>query len=125
MKTLITRLHTSRAVVAMALVQSTLFTLSGLSREALAEESTEQEPRSFAVAAFSASDPSLTLSDSSNCAAAIKSLSQYEQYRIIASNAIQGPPGVVFTLQGPRGEVVLLKCAHGHEPGGCSGESGE
>lgn len=83
----------------------------------------EEGPGELAVQAFSTSDPSLLLPNA-NCATTIKELQLYEQYRLVTAANLQGPPGVLFMLQGPGKNVVLLKCGTSGAHDGCEDEGG-
>ena len=89
-----------------------------------ASHAQETFPLELRVQAFSASDPDLTLPSALNCAGVIKELDHYDQYQLVTVASVQGPPGVLFILHGPRNDVVLLKCGTSHDEGGCGEDTG-
>lgn len=84
----------------------------------LAEEPHANE---FTVQAYSFSANSFMPPAEENCAAYLKTLlmSNSGKYNLLSTTAVQGPPGVVYTLQDNKGEIAIIKCGlHG---AGCSG----
>lgn len=56
------------------------------------------------------------------CAVYLKYLRELK-YQLLEATSLQGPPGVLYTMAGNKGELVLVKCgtAGGDEGGGCGG----
>jgi len=69
------------------------------------------------------SDPAISVVRGESCAGMLKYLrGSKEKYRIVNASGVTGPPGVIYVLENPGGDIAVLKCgtACGHE-----GEEGE
>lgn len=106
------------------LVAGMLLTVPTIS---LAEEPHANE---FTVQAYSFSGDEIEPGANENCAAYLKTLliSNSGKYNLLSTISVQGPPGIVYTLQNNKGEIVIIKCGlhgagcgGGEEEGGCSG----
>ncbi|HRD66904.1 MAG TPA: hypothetical protein PKY50_12225 [Candidatus Competibacter sp.] len=85
----------------------------------------ELHANEFTVQAYSFSANSFMPPAEENCAAYLKNLlmSNSGKYNLLSTMAVQGPPGVVYTLQDNKGEIAIIKCGlHGASCGG--GEEG-
>ena len=83
--------------------------------------SVAEELNEFTVQAYSFSNPLVPPPAEENCAAYLKTLlmSNSGKYNLLSTTAVQGPPGIVYTLQDNKGEIAIIKCGlHG---GGCGG----
>jgi len=83
--------------------------------------SVAEELNEFTVQAYSFSNPLVSPPGEENCADYLKTLlmSNSGKYNLLSTTAVQGPPGIVYTLQDNKGEIAIIKCGlHG---GGCGG----
>ncbi|MFO7663866.1 MAG: hypothetical protein R6X18_14910 [Chloroflexota bacterium] len=83
-----------------------------------------EEPHAtdFKVQAYSFSGDPIMPGTNENCAAYLKNLlmSNGGKFNLLATTAVVGPPGIVYTLRDFKGEIAIVKCGlHG---GGCGGE---
>ena len=86
--------------------------------------SVAEELNEFTVQAYSFSNPLVSPPGEENCADYLKTLlmSNSGKYNLLSTTAVQGPPGIVYTLQDNKGEIAIIKCGlHG---GGCGGGAG-
>lgn len=90
--------------------------------------SASEEMKTLRLWASDFTNPELAASANGgdSCAAWLKYLrSPQERYTIQGATGMQGPPGVVYTLNNTVGDVALLKCgttgSHDHAGGGESG----
>ena len=83
--------------------------------------SVAEELNEFTVQAYSFSNPLVSPPGEENCADYLKTLlmSNSGKYNLLSTTAVQGPPGIVYTLQDNKGDIAIVKCGlHG---GGCGG----
>ena len=64
----------------------------------------------FNVQAGSFSDSAVRANGSESCAHYLKVLLGSEKYKLLDVTGVQGPPGVVYTLQNQKGEIAIVKC---------------
>ena len=94
--------------------------------------SVAEEPHAneFTVQAYSFSNPLVSPPGEENCADYLKTLliSNSGKYNLLSTISVQGPPGIVYTLQNNKGEIVIIKCGlygascgGSEEGGGCGG----
>lgn len=99
------------------LIQTSLAILAVLSTAAFAEE----EDKTLKVQAYSFSDSTLPSPVGEPCANKLKYLKGVEEkYKLLGISTMQGPPGVVYTLENNKADVAILKCgtSGGHDDGG-------
>lgn len=64
------------------------------------------------------SDRAISVARGESCAEVLKYLrGAPEHYRVINVSGVTGPPGVIYLMENPKGEIAVLKCgtACGHE----------
>ena len=69
----------------------------------------------FNAQAGSFSDPAVAAENGESCAQYLKVMLEDESYKLLDVTGVQGPPGVVYTLQNHKGEIAIIKC----RAGGC------
>ena len=69
----------------------------------------------FNAQAGSFSDGAVAADSGESCAQYLKVLMDDESYKLLGITGVQGPPGVVYTLQNHKGEIAIVKC----RAGGC------
>jgi hypothetical protein len=87
----------------------------------------EEEDKGMTITAWSFSDLSVPVTSGGVCADFLAYLmGPAKNYKLLSTATIQGPPGVVYTLQNNRGEIGILKCSAigGHDDGGGGGGCG-
>ena len=88
----------------------------------LAAEDTDHGEKKIKVQAWDFSDPDLDAAKGVPCGEFLAFLmGPEEKYKIIDTAGVQGPPGVMYTLDNYKGEIAILKCG---TAGGCSHEEG-
>jgi hypothetical protein len=93
--------------------------LTLLSTTILAEG--EEETR-LKIQAWDFTDSSLQTNKGDPCAEFITYLmGPVEKYKMLGITSVQGPPGVVYTLQNYSGDIAILKCGLA---GSCGGDEG-
>lgn len=76
--------------------------------------------KSFNLQAGSFSDSAVLAVKGESCAHFLNVLLEDESYKLLDVTGVQGPPGVVYTLQNHKGEIAIIKC----RAGGCDHEEG-
>ena len=71
--------------------------------------------KSFNLQAADFSDAAVLAVTGESCAHFLKVMLDDESYKLLSTAGVQGPPGVVYTLQNHRGEIAIIKC----RAGGC------
>jgi hypothetical protein len=69
----------------------------------------------FNAQAGSFSDGAVAAESGESCAQYLKVMMDDESYKLLGITGVQGPPGVVYTLQNHKGEIAIVKC----RAGGC------
>ncbi len=83
-----------------------------------------EETTGIRIVAWDFSDLSQPIPSGDPCADFLAYLmGPAKNYKLLNTTAIQGPPGIVYTLQNNRGEIGILKCSAtgGHDDGGGGG----
>ncbi len=97
----------------------TIITLLAVAACAGASAQHDGEDQSIVVQAASFSDSTMAAATGMECAVFLRYLQDVEKYQLKSTTGVQGPPGVVYTLENNKSEVAIVKCGRG---GGCSGE---
>ena len=71
--------------------------------------------KSFNIQAGDFSDAAVLAASGESCAHFLKVMLDDEGYKLLSTVGVQGPPGVVYTLQNHKGEIAIIKC----RAGGC------
>lgn len=88
----------------------------------LTAEDTHHGEKTIKIQAWSFSDPALDATKGDPCGEFLSFLKgSEEKYVLLDTTGIQGPPGVVYTLENHKGEIAILKCG---TAGGCSHDDG-
>jgi hypothetical protein len=75
----------------------------------------------FNAQAGSFSDAAVAAESGESCAQYLKVMMDDETYKLLGITGVQGPPGVVYTLQNHKGEIAIVKC----RTGGCDHDTEE
>lgn len=95
------------------LTRTLLVTLAAFSASAIAEDDGE---KTFNVQAYSFTDSDLADDATGSCAEFLQILRDDEKYTLLGTAGVQGPPGVVYTLENNKDEIAIVKCGAAHEP---------
>jgi hypothetical protein len=100
-------------------VLKTILTLLAISFCLAASAQHDESDLSIVVQGASFSDPTITVTAGEDCAVFLQHLLRDLNYELKSVAGVQGPPGVIYTLEDPKREVVVVKCGRG---GGCEHE---
>ena len=98
-----------------AMTLTTVLGLALFATPAMAEDEHGAGLKPFNVQAGSFSDAAVKAENGESCANYLEVMLEDENYKLLHVTGVQGPPGVVYTLQNNKGEIAIVKC----RAGGC------